>query len=89
MTECTKKLKELIEDTIFPDIEDAIDDVFEAIANNKKPSKEQEEMLKEMNEMREDFQEILEDINNDKLEEDECKELLQEITQMIKETESE
>ena len=87
MTECTKKLLELIEDTVFPDIEDAIDEIFEEIANNKKPSKEQENFLKEMNEMREDFQEILNDINNDELEEDECQELLKEITQMIEEME--
>jgi hypothetical protein len=89
MTKCAKELQELIEDTVFPDIEDAIDDIFEDIASNKKPSKEQEILLKQMNEMREDFQDILKDIQNDELEEDECKELVEEITKMIKEMEAE
>lgn len=87
MNECAKKLKELIEDVVIPDIEDAMDDIFEAIADSKKPSKDQELALKEMSEMKDEFQEILEDVDNDSLEEDECEELLEEITQMIKEME--
>jgi lipopolysaccharide biosynthesis regulator YciM len=85
MTQCNKKLKILIEDTVMPDIEDAIDDVFEEIASNKNANQEQEEQLEEFHEMRKEFTEILEDINNDDLEEDECKELLIEITKMIEE----
>jgi hypothetical protein len=85
MTKCNKKLKLLIEDTVMPDIEDAIDDIFEEIVANKKGSKEQENELKEHHELREEFTQILEDIDNNELEEDECEELLEEINEMINE----
>jgi len=84
MTNCAKKLKELIEDTVIPDIEDYLDDIFEDIANNKKASKEQEAELNEMQNMRDDFQEILRDIDNNTLDEDECQELYSEIVDMVK-----
>jgi phosphoglycolate phosphatase-like HAD superfamily hydrolase len=89
MNECNKKLKELLEDVVMPDIEDAIDDIFEEIATNKNASKEEEETLEEFQEMRKEFTLILDDINNDKLELDECKELLEEISIMIEEAEEE
>jgi len=82
MTNCAKKLKDLIEDTVIPDIEDYLDDIFEDIANNKKASKEQEDELKQMQEMRDDFQEILRDIDANTLDENECQELYSEIVQM-------
>jgi len=83
MPQCKQTLKELIEDTVYPDIEDAIDDIFELIASNKKPTKEQEAELKELNELKDEFQTILEDIYNDNIEDDECKELLTEIEAMV------
>ncbi|HIP13528.1 MAG TPA: hypothetical protein EYG73_12545 [Arcobacter sp.] len=89
MTDCKQQLKELIEDTVFPDIEDAIDDVFEEIANSKKPSKEQESLLKDMNEFKEDLEDILKEIKENELEDEECKELFEEFTLMIKEMETE
>jgi len=89
MTDCKQKLKELIEDTVFPDIEDAIDDIFEEIASSKKPSKEQETLLKDMNEFKEDLQVILKEIEDNELEKEECKDLFEEFTEMIKQMESE
>jgi len=87
MTNCEEKLKELLEDTVMPDIEDAIDDIFEEIASSKGASKQQEDELEQMQELRVEFTEILEDINEGELENDECSELLEEIIQMIKEAE--
>jgi len=89
MNECNKKLKELLEDVVMPDIEDAIDDIFEEIATNKNASQNEEDELEEFQEMRKEFTAILEDINNDELELDECRELLNEITVMIEEAEEE
>ena len=89
MSECNEKLKKLLEDVVMPDIEDAIDDIFEEIATNKNASQKEEDELEEFQEMRKEFTLILEDINNDDLEEDECKELLNEITVMIEEAEEE
>jgi hypothetical protein len=89
LSECNEKLKKLLEDVVMPDIEDAIDDIFEEIATNKNASQKEEDELEEFQEMRKEFTLILEDINNDDLEEDECKELLNEITVMIEEAEEE
>jgi len=89
MSECNERLKKLLEDVVMPDIEDAIDDIFEDIATNKNASQKEEDELEEFQEMRKEFTLILEDINNDDLEEDECKELLNEITVMIEEAEEE
>jgi site-specific DNA-adenine methylase len=86
MNKCNKKLKELIEDVVLPDIEDHIDDLFEEIADNKKSSKEDETELQDMHEMRTEFQEILNEIDNDELEPDECEELLAEITEMLEQS---
>jgi len=89
MTNCEINLKELLEDTVMPDIEDAIDDIFEEIASNKAASKNQEDELEQMQELRVEFTQILSDINEGKLEDDECSELLEEIEEMIKEAEEE
>ena len=85
MTNCEINLKELLEDTVMPDIEDAIDDIFEEIASNKAASKNQEDELEQMQELRVEFTQILNDINEGKLDKDECSELLEEILQMVKE----
>lgn len=84
---CMKKLKALIEDVVMPDIEDHIDDIFEEIASSKNASEEDNNDLKEMHEMRDEFQEILKEIDNNELEAEECSELLEEINIMLKEQE--
>ena len=86
---CNQKLKELIQEVVLPDIEDYLDEIFEQIAKKKTADEEQEEELANMHEMREEFQGILEDIEDNQLDNDECVELLEEITLMIKEKEDE
>ncbi len=86
MKNCHKKLKELIEEVVIPDIEDELDDTFEKITKTKN-SAEFEEKLKELHEMRDQFQEILQEIENRTLSGDECIEIYEEITEMISEEE--
>ena len=85
MDDCNNKLKTLLEDIIIPDIEDAIDDIFENINSKKDASKEDQDELDELYDMKNEFTLILEDIANDELQEDECKELIDEISEMISE----
>ena len=85
MDDCNNKLKTLLEDIVIPDIEDAIDDIFENINSKKDASKEDQEELDELYDMKNEFTLILEDIENDELEDDECKELIDEISEMISE----
>ncbi len=87
MKNCHIKLKELIETVVLPDIEDAIDEIFEEIANSKKASDELNTQLQEMHEMRTEFKEILKEIEDRTLEHDECVELIEQISEMIKDIE--
>jgi hypothetical protein len=85
MKECNNSLKQLLEDVVIPDIEDAIDDIFENINSKKDASNEDQDELDELYEMKKEFTLILDDIQNDELNEEECKELLNEISEMISE----
>ena len=77
-----EKLKNLLEIEIIPDLEVAIDELFEAIDKAKSASKEQKEDLEEMREMRTECFAILEELSRDELEEDEISELLEELIEM-------
>lgn len=76
------KLKNLLELEIIPDLEVAIDELFEAIDKSKSASKEQREDLEEIQEMRTECFAIVEELNRDELEEDEIEELLAEFLDM-------
>ncbi len=77
-----EKLKNLLELEIIPDLEAAIDDLFEEIDNAKNASQEQKEDLEELREMRTECYAIVEELNRNELEEDEIEELLAELIDM-------
>ena len=77
-----EKLKNLLELEIIPDLEVAIDELFEAIDKSKNASKEQKEDLEELREMRTECFAIVEELNRDELEEDEIEDLLAELVDM-------
>jgi hypothetical protein len=89
MKKCDLKLKELIEKTVLPDIEDRLDEIFAEIAKSKDATAAQNEEIKEMHEMRDEFADILKDIENRELDKEECAELYQEIMDMISDSEEE
>ena len=89
MKRCDLKLKELIETTVIPDIEDRLDEIFADIASSKDATEEQNEEIKDLHEMRDEFNDILKDIENRELDKEECTELYQEITDMISDSEEE
>lgn len=77
-----EKLKNFLELEIIPDLEAAIDELFEAIDKSKNASKEQKEDLEEMREMRTECFAILEELGRNELEEEEIDELLRELVDM-------
>ena len=87
MKKCHKKLQELIEDVIMPDVEDSIDDIFEQIANKKNATDESRAQLDELHEIRDELTEILQEIESDELDDEECAELYEEFTDMISDDE--
>ena len=84
MKKCHEKLEDLIKEVVIPDIEDAIDDIFETIANNKNASDKTKAQSEQMHEMKDEFTQMLDDLDNNDIDIDECNELYKEIEDMIK-----
>ncbi len=74
-------LQALLEETVLPEIEDYIDDLFELIAS-KKDTQEDRDELEETREVYREFQDLLSDVVNGDMDEDECREIIAEIHEM-------
>jgi hypothetical protein len=79
-----KELEDLIKDEVLIEIEDYIDELFEIIAAKKEDDNIKEE-LKQMQEMKKDFEDMLVDLVHGDIDDEECKEIIQEINDMRKE----
>jgi hypothetical protein len=76
----SQKLEELIKESVLPDIEDRMDELYEVIADKKNDSiDEAKEELDELIEFRDDLKDILVDIECGEIEDDECKEIYEDI----------
>ncbi len=76
----SQKLEELIKESVLPDIEDRMDELYEVIADKKNESiDEAKEELDELIEFRDDLKDILVDIECGEIEDDECKEIYEDI----------
>ncbi|MDD2358766.1 MAG: hypothetical protein PHX13_12725 [Thiovulaceae bacterium] len=76
----SQKLEEMIKQSVLPDIEDRMDELYEIIADKKNDSiEESKEELEELIEFRDDLKEILVDIECGEIEEDECEEIFNDI----------
>ena len=74
-----EKLKRLLELEIIPDLEGAIDELFEEIESAKGATNEQKSELKELQEMRDECREIILELDRDELTDDEIEEILSEL----------
>jgi len=82
-----EKLKNLLEIEIIPDLEVAIDELFEEIDKGKKATPEQKEDLEELQDMRTDCYAILDELSRNEIEEDEIDALLEELMELKTEEE--
>ena len=78
-----EKLKRLLEEKIIPDLESVIDSIFQEIKDDGEISLGEKEELEELQEMHKECREILIEIEANELEEDEAKELLDELIEVI------
>ncbi|MEA3456871.1 MAG: hypothetical protein U9R26_10200 [Campylobacterota bacterium] len=78
----SEKLKNLLELEILPDVEAAIDELFEAIDKTKKASAVQKEELEELRDMRTECYAILEDLDRDEVDDEEIDALLEELMEL-------
>ena len=83
-----KELENLIKNEVLVEIEDYIDELFEIIAAKKEDDGIKEE-LKQMQEMKKDFEDMLVDLVHGDIDDEECKEIIQEINDMRNEDEDE
>lgn len=75
----SQKLEELLSKEVIPDVEDRLDDIFSEIADDKVASHEQKEEIEELREFKDDLKDVLDDIATGEMEEDECKEMIDDI----------
>ena len=78
-------LKKLLEESIVPDLEAVIDSIFQTIEREKTVSLGEREELEELQEMHKECREILIEIESGELEEDEAKELLEDLLNIANE----
>lgn len=81
-----KQLEDVIKNDVLVEIEDYIDELFELIASKKDNINVQEE-LKQMQEMKKDFEDMLTDLVHGDIDDDEARDILEEINDMRKEEE--
>lgn len=79
-----EELASLIKNDVLIEIEDYIDELFEIIAAKKEDERTKEE-LGSMQEMRDDFNEMLKDLEENEIDDEEAKEIMEEINEMRKE----
>jgi hypothetical protein len=77
-----QKLQNLLENELLPDLELAIDELFEAIDKAKNASQEQKDELEELRDMRTECFAIVEEIKRDELPLEEATELLEELVEL-------
>lgn len=76
-----EKLLNLIHNEVLPDIEEYLDELFELVASKKADAGVKDE-IKDMQEMKKDFQEMVEELENDEIDDDEAQEIIDEIIDM-------
>lgn len=84
-----QELKELITEVVIPDIDESLDAIFEEIADNKEATEDAKEDIEELREFKADLQDVLDEIESGDIEEDECKELIDDIKEAQKNGEEE
>jgi len=87
MENCNQKLKELIVDVVLADIEDRIDEIFAVVAKDKTKDEIDQDELNDLHELRDEFKTILEEIESGELSLEECKEIYNDIQDMISDDE--
>ncbi len=79
-----EQLKELITKSVIPDIDERLDEIFEEISDSKEATIDAKDEIEELREFKADLQDVLEDIANGDIEEDECKEMIDDILEAQK-----
>ena len=74
-----QKLEELLTQSVIPDINERLDEIFAEIADSKNASDDAKEEIEELREFKADLEDVLEEIHLGEIDEEECKELIEDI----------
>jgi len=74
-----EELKQLIENKVIPDVEEAIDEMFEEISDTKNVDAQTKEELEELQDFKADLKDIVKDIDAGDMEDDEASDILNDI----------
>lgn len=83
-----EKLEKLLKEEVLLEIEEHIDELFEIIASNK-ASEEDKSELNDLKEIQDGFKEMLDELLAGEIDEEEAKEIINDIESMRKEEEEE
>jgi hypothetical protein len=81
MADC-EALKRLLELELIPDLEEAIDELFETVADAKRADDAVKEEYGELQELRSAFIDLLHDLEAGEVNEEECMEIYEELSDM-------
>ncbi len=79
-----QKLEELLTKSVIPDLDERLDEIFEEIAGSKEATEDAKDEIEELREFKADLQDVLDDIQSGDIDEDECKELIDDIVEAQK-----
>ncbi|MDA7816809.1 hypothetical protein N9A28_01315 [Sulfurimonas sp.] len=85
----SQKLEELLTKSVIPDLDERLDEIFEEIADNKEATDDAKDEIDELREFKADLQDVLDDIASGDIDEEECKELIDDILEAQKGSEEE
>ncbi len=78
-----EELKQLLEKQVIPDVEDALDDIFEQISELKNADEATKEEVEELQDFKADLKDILKDIESGDISDEECQEIIDDIKQAM------
>ena len=83
-----EELKQLLEKQVIPDVEDALDDIFEQISELKNADEATKEEVQELQDFKADLKDILKDIESGEITDEECQEIIDDIKEAMQGGES-
>ena len=83
-----EELKQLLEKQVIPDVEDALDDIFEQVNELKNADEATKEEVQELQDFKADLKDILKDIDSGDITDEECQEIIDDIKQAMEEGEA-
>ena len=78
-----EELKQLLEKQVIPDVEEALDDIFEQINELKNADEATKEEVQDLQDFKADLQDIVKDIQSGEITDEECREIIEDIKQAM------